>query len=131
MKIFLARGASLALALPLALLAGCNSTPTTITGGGPADTQAADIAAAPPVKLPPAMLASKTYRCKDNSIIYIDYFNDNVTANLHVKKDGTPIPLVAPAAGQPFAGGGYELTGKPDSSAVTFKGPSGSQSCNV
>lgn len=131
MNTAIARGASLALALPLIFLAGCGSKPTTITGSGPADTQAADIAAAPPVKLPPAMLASKTYRCKDNSIIYVDYFNDNVTANLHTKKDGTPIPLAAPAAGQPFAGGGYELTGQPDSNAVTFKSPSGSQSCNI
>lgn len=124
-------------ALPLvalAALAACDNKPTTIVaGGGPADPTANQIAAAPPVKLPPALLATKSYRCKDNSLIYIDWFNDNETANLHLKKkDGTPVHLEAPAAGQPYVGQGYELTGKADSGSVTFKTPGGSgQSCDA
>ena len=74
-------------ALPLSaliLLAACDTKPTTIVGEGPVDVDAEKIKAAPPVKLPPAMLASKSYRCKDNSLIYIDWFNDNMTANLRL-----------------------------------------------
>ena len=113
-------------------LAACNSKPTTIVGGGPVDTTAGQIAAAPPVKLPPALLATKTYRCKDNSLIYIDWFNDSMTANLKVKKkDATPIHLTAEVAGQPLSGEGYQLTGTPTAASVTFKTPSGGgQSCD-
>lgn len=121
-----------ALIAPLALLAGCNSKPTTITGGGPADPTASQIAAAPPVKLPPALLATKSYRCKDNSLIYIDWFNDQMTANLKTKKDGTPVHLTAEAAGQPYSGEGYQLTGTATGPSVTFKNPSGGgQSCDA
>lgn len=117
----------------LVALAACNTKPTTIVGGGPTDTTASQIAAAPPVKLPPALVASKTYRCKDNSLIYIDWFNDSMTANLKVKKkDSTVIHLTAEVAGQPFSGEGYQLTGTPTAPAVTFKSPSGGgQSCDA
>lgn len=116
----------------LTLLAGCNSKPTTITGGGPADPTAAQIAAAPPVKLPPALVATKSYRCKDNSLIYIDWFNDQMTANLKMKKEGTPIHLTAEVAGQPYSGSGYQLTGTAAGASVTFKNPSGGgQSCDA
>src|SRR5437868_15535849 len=98
------------------LLAACDTSPTTIVaGGGPADPDADKIKAAKPVKLPPAVLANKSYRCKDNSLIYIDWFNDNQTANLHLKdKAAQPVNLSSPTPGGPFAGGGYELTGKPE-----------------
>ena len=114
------------------LVSGCNSHPTVITGGGPADPTANQIAAAPPVKLPPALVATKTYRCKDNSLVYIDWFNDNMTANLKVKKkDADAHHLTAEAAGQPFSGDGYQLTGTPTSASVTYKDPKGGgQSCD-
>lgn len=123
-----------ALLAPLALslvLAACGK-PTTITAGGPADPDAEKIKAAPPVKLPPAVLASQTYRCKDNTLVYVDWFNDGTTANIKTKKDGAPTPLTAPAAGQPYAGAGFELTGTADAKAITVKKPGGaSQACNV
>ncbi len=114
-------------------LAACNNKPTTIVAGGPADPTASQIAAAPPVKLPPALLATKSYRCKDNSLVYIDWFNDNTTASLHLKKkDATATHLTAQAAGQPFSGEGYELTGTPTSASVTYKAPGGGgQSCDA
>ena len=91
----------------LILLAACDSQPTTIVAGGPADPDADKIKAAKPVKLPPAVLANKSYRCKDNSLVYIDWFNDNQTANLHVKdKAATPVNLSSPTPGGPFSGGG-------------------------
>ena len=57
MRTLLLRAAPVA---AFALLAACQ--PTTVTGGGDNDPTANEIATAPPVKLPPAMLASKTYR---------------------------------------------------------------------
>lgn len=117
----------------LAALAACNNKPTTITAGSTPDPTANQIAAAPPVKLPPALLATKTYRCKDNSLVYIDWFNDNTTANMHLKKkDAAPIHLTAEAAGQPFSGEGYQLTGNPTGGTVTYKAPGGGgQACDA
>ncbi len=116
----------------LALLAACDSKPTTIVAGGPSDPDAAKIKAAPPVKLPPAMLASKSYRCKDNSLIYIDWFNDNETANLRLKeKTASPTNLTAPSAGAPYTGGGYELTGTADAKTITLKKGGAAQPCDA
>jgi hypothetical protein len=112
-----------------ALLAACQ--PTTVTGGGDNDPTANEIAAAPPIKLPPAILANTTYRCKDNSLAYVTFFNDNMTANLKTKKDGEPIPLTAAEAGKPYEGGGYTVTGAATGKSITLTGPKGTQSCNV
>jgi membrane-bound inhibitor of C-type lysozyme len=122
-------------ALPLAalaLLAACDTKPTTIVaGGGPNDPTADQIKAAPPVKLPPAMLASKSYRCKDNSLIFIDWFNDNQTANLRLKaKTASPTNLAAPSAGAPYVGGDYTLTGTATSATVTLAKGGASQVCD-
>jgi membrane-bound inhibitor of C-type lysozyme len=121
-------------ATPLAaliLLAACDTKPTTIVAGGPNDPTADQIKAAPPVKLPPAMLASKSYRCKDNSLIYIDWFNDNMTANLRLKdKTATPVNLSAPSAGASYAGGAYTLTGAAADKSITLAKGGESQSCD-
>lgn len=124
----------LALTAPLALatvLASCGP-PTTITSNGPTDVTASEIAKAPPVKLPPALLASKTYRCQPgNSVYYVDWFNDSMTATLKTKKDGTAVALAAPAGGQPYVGGGYTLTGTATATGVEIKGPAGKLACTA
>ena len=120
-------------ALPLAALAflsACDTKPTKIVAGGPADPTANEIANAPPVKLPPAMLASKSYRCKDNSLVFINWFNDNMTANLRLKDKTTdPIALTAPAAGEPYVGSDYTLTGDAKGKSVTLAKGGASQTC--
>jgi hypothetical protein len=118
---------------PLAalLLASCNTEPTTVTATEN-DPQAAEVAAAPPVKLPPAMLASKSYRCKDNTLVYVDWFNDSMTANVRTEKGGTPTALSAPAAGQPYVGGGYTVSGTADAKTASITKPGGSaQTCEA
>lgn len=122
-------------ALPLAaltLLAACDTKPTTIiAGGGPNDPTAEQIKNAPPVKLPPAMLANKSYRCKDNSLVYIDWFNDSMTANIHLnEKTSVPINLIAPSAGAPYTNGDYTLTGTATAKSVTLAKGGASQACD-
>ncbi|WP_174273504.1 hypothetical protein [Sphingomonas bacterium] len=114
------------------LLAGCGE-PTTITAGAPNDPTATAVAAAPPVKLPPAMLASKTYRCQPgNAVLYIDWFNDNTSANIKKKKEDAPTALAAPAAGAPFAGGGYVVKGSATDASVSVTAPGGAaQTCSA
>jgi hypothetical protein len=129
MKLQILRATPLA---ALLLLAACDSKPTTIVAGGPSDPDADKIKAAKPIKLPPAMLASKSYRCKDNSLIYVDWFNDNQTANLHLKEKGaTPTVLNAAKPGDPYAGGDYTLTGTATAKSVTLKKGGAAQDCDA
>ena len=96
-----------------AALAGCNKESHTIVAGGdPTDENAAKPAAN--VQLPPSITASKTYRCADNSLIYIDWMSDG-SANVKKKKGetGTTVP-----AGSP------DLKGDAKSSSITYKGQS-------
>ena len=115
-----------------AALAGCgNSEPTVV--GGPADDPANQAPAANgPVELPPAIAASKTYRCKDNGIVSVDWLSDGKSANLRVA-DTAVVQLSAPEAGQPLtAAGGYSLTGTAQASTITLARPDkGSQSCKA
>ncbi len=120
--------------LPLAalvLLAACDTKPTTIVGSGPVDPDAEKIKNAPPVKLPPALLASKSYRCKDNTLVYVDWFNDGTSANFKPKKEATPVALTAPAAGQPYTGGDVTVTGSADAKSITLKKGGSSQACDA
>lgn len=109
-------------------LAACDTSPTTITSG-PADPMKNEIAARGAVELPPAIKSQKTYRCKDNSLAYVDFFDGDKQANVRVgEKNATPTVLVAPEAGQPFVAEGYSLTG--NGATVTLATPAaGSQSC--
>lgn len=116
-------------ALALASLSACGKSEPELVGELP-DPMAAQVANAAPVVLPPAVKDSRSYRCKDNSLIFVDFLADNVTANLRMEKDGTPTKLVAPAAGEPFAAeGGYEVAGTGGSVTVTVPGKA-AQSCS-
>src|SRR3546814_19528289 len=90
---------------------------------------AAELANAAPVELPPSMKASVAFRCKDNSLAFVDFFSGDKLANLRTKKDGEIIRLTAENAGDPLtADGGYKLTG--DQNAITLTTPAGgTQTC--
>lgn len=92
-------------------LAACNQKDNTIEAG-PADPMAEELSNAAPVELPPAILASKTYRCKDNSLAYIDWLSDG-TARVKATKDEVG---AAPAEGA--------LTGDAKSATITLNGKS-------
>lgn len=115
-----------------AALAGCNDQSHTIDAGRPGDDSGA-LANAAPVELPPTIAHSGIYRCKDNSVVYVDWLSDSKTTNLRTDKNGTPIQLKAAEAGQPMvAEGGYSLTGTKDAAAITLARPDkGSQSCKA
>jgi crotonobetainyl-CoA:carnitine CoA-transferase CaiB-like acyl-CoA transferase len=114
-----------------AALAGCNKEDHTIVGG-PDDAMGNDLANAAPVELPPAIAASKIYRCKDNGVVYIDWLADNQTANLRAEKNGPATQLKSAAAGEPLVAEGYSLTGSATAASVTLTRPGkGSQSCKA
>ncbi|MEO7365823.1 MAG: hypothetical protein ABIW03_05850 [Sphingomicrobium sp.] len=120
---------TLALALTAAAaLAGCNKGAQT----NAAAEEANNAAAAVPVELPPAIVASKIYRCKDNSVVYIDWLSDNKSANIRSDKNGAPVQVTGPEAGQAMVAEGYSLTGSATGSNVTLTRPDkGSSSCHA
>jgi hypothetical protein len=63
-----------------AALAGCNKENHTIVAGPPGDD--VNAAANAPIALPPSIQSSKTYRCADNSVVYVDWMSDG---SAHVK----------------------------------------------
>ena len=98
-----------------AALAGCNKSAQTKAAADEANNAAAE--AAPPVELPPSITASKIYRCKDNSVVYIDWLSDNVSANVRTEKNGTPSQVKTGEAGSP-------LTGTASAATITYNGKS-------
>jgi hypothetical protein len=116
-----------------AALAGCNKQDHTIVAGGPPADNEANIAANGPVALPPAILATKLYRCADNSVVTVDYLSDSKTATVHAGKNATPVQVTAAEPGKPMtAEGGYSVEGSPTSSSAKIAVPGhSSQTCNA
>ena len=98
-----------------AALAGCNKDNHTINGNLPDDQTSDNLAAAAPIQLPPSITASKIYRCKDNSVVYIDWLSDNKSANVRTTKTGAATHVDTSAEGAP-------LKGDAKASSVTYKG---------
>jgi hypothetical protein len=114
-----------------AALAGCNKENHTIVAGPEGDEGNAP-ATNEPVTLPPSIASSKIYRCKDNSVVYIDWLSDNKSANFRTKQDATPIALTAPEPGKAMVADGYSLSGTPAGKTVTLERPGkGSQACSA
>jgi uncharacterized lipoprotein YajG len=114
-----------------AALAGCNKENHTIVAGPPGD----DVNAAKNanVQLPPSIVATKLYRCADNSVVTVDYLSDNKSANVRAGKDVTSTLVTSAEAGKPMsAAGGFSVDGSPNSSSAKIAVPGHpSQTCNA
>lgn len=105
---------SLILIAPLSMLAlaACNKSETPAAD---AEADAANTtAAAAPMPMPPSITASKTYRCADNTILHVDYFGANESADIRIgDKAATAIRVTAPKAEVPAAGAAPAAEAKP------------------
>ena len=108
----------------LALLAGCNE-PETITANDD-DPDAAKVAAAPPVHLPPMVMASR----KDNSLVYIDFFNNNTATYKTKKEDTSGTTLTSAGEGKPYTAEGFSVSANSDNISLTAPGK-GSTTCKA
>lgn len=114
----------------LLALAACNSQPKTpdVLDSNP-DPMATALANRAPVELPPAIKAEKTFRCKDNSLLYVTFFEGDKQAFVRTEKAGPSNRLTAANTGDPLtADGGWKLTGSPANITVSQPGKS-SQTC--
>ncbi len=117
-----------AMSAAILTLAACGD-PETITADDN-DPQAAELAKATPKQLPPSIVSSRAYRCKDNSLVYVDFMSDQKTAVFRATKNGSPTLLTAPEAGQAYVAEGYSLTGAGDQINLSRPGK-GSQACKA
>ena len=113
-------------------LAGCNNRPTTI-GADDSDDMKAQLAKAKPVELPPSILLAKTFRCKDNSVITLDFYSDGKSVGVHPKPGTRATVARANAAGAPMTttDGAYTVSGAPNDKSVIITIPGkDKQSCD-
>jgi transposase InsO family protein len=114
------------------ILSACNSQPKApeVVDTNP-DPMANQLANAAPVELPPAIASDKTYRCKDQSLVYVVLLDGGKQAIVRTEPGGSPTTLNAATAGEPMvAEGGWSLTG--DAENITLTTPTkASQSCHV
>ena len=109
-------------------LAGCGKSEPEMIDTNP-DPMANQLANAAPVELPPAVKDSKIYRCKDNSIVYVDFLSDDKSANVRTEKGGTPVQVKADEAGKPMTAEGYSVSGMGKTVEIAVKGGA-AQTCN-
>lgn len=87
--------------LSMLALAACNKTETPAEGEAGSETAAAPAA---PIEMPPAITASGTYRCADNTILYVDFLGKNEAADIRVgDKAATAVRVTAAAPEAPAA----------------------------
>lgn len=127
MKSFLPLALATAALLPLV---ACHSKPK----GDDVANAAADnavLANAAPVEMPPSIRAEKSFRCKDNSLAYVTFFQGDKQAVVKDKQDGPATVLKAANTGDPLtADGGWKMTG--DEKGVTLTRPGkDAVSCHV
>ncbi len=114
---FLAAGAIAA----VLFLAACSDEPEVINASAN-DPMAEQLKKAPPVKeLPPAIASSRTYRCSDNSLFYVDFYTNN-TALLRTVRGGEAITLTAEGGNPPFTGEGRSVSGNGEAVRITAPG---------
>lgn len=109
-----------------AALAGCDN-PTEVVGGSPVDPrneqQLANAVAN--VDLPPAIVASRKYRCGDNGILAIDWMSDGTANSARATPEGqSGVNLVQAEPDGDYTAEGATLKGSPQADEVTFNGQS-------
>ncbi len=108
-----------------AALAGCDQSDHNIVAAGPYDPQANSLVTVAPAEMPPSIVASHTYRCKDNSVVAIDWMsNGKINTARATPKDGTAVSLTQAEAGGAYSGDGTNVTGDPQNKALTYNGKS-------
>ena len=81
----------------LTVLSACESEPEVVKKDDP---MAEALKNSAPIEPPPMIQASRTYRCRDNSLVYIDFFTNN-TAVIRTERGEAPVATVTAEGGNP------------------------------
>src|SRR3546814_2158567 len=91
------------LTVPLAgLLSGCSESDQ-------ADTSNMSTNTTLPIQMPPAIVASHTYRCTGGDVLYVDFLADGTSINVKQRPSGPSLRLTAPSQGLTYVGDGMTL----------------------
>ena len=112
----------------IATLAACNTEPEVVQINKD-DPMADALKNAAPVAAPPMIQASRTYRCRDNSLVYIDFRTDN-SAIIRTERGQPPVATVTAEGGNPpYTGSGYSVSANAEE--ISYTSPRGTQSCHT
>ena len=109
-----------------AALSACDNSDHTIVQGDPYDPQAEMVKnEMANVELPPAIVGSHSYRCKDNSVVKIDWLSNGKVNKARVTpQGGTTTTLDQPEADGAYTAEGTTLSGNAQAQTVTYNGKS-------
>jgi hypothetical protein len=94
------------------------------------DPQAEALKNAAPVAPPPMITESKAYRCRDNSLVFIDFYTNN-SASIRTERRTPPIVTVTAEGGNPpYVAEGYSVSGSGNEISYTAPGK-GTQTCTA
>ncbi|MBB5717391.1 hypothetical protein FHR23_000298 [Stakelama sediminis] len=92
-------------------LAACHKNqPQVVDPRGP-DPQAAALQNAAKVELPPAISSSVTFRCSDNTLAFVDFFQGGKQINFSTDKSEPPTHLTSDTDGGPWANDTLKVSG--------------------
>ena len=112
----------------LLALGACSSEPEVVTVNR-YDPQAEALKNAAPIAPPPMIQASRTYRCRDNSLVYIDFYTNN-TALVRTEQGADPVASVTAEGGNPpYTGSGYSVSANAEE--ISYTSPAGTKSCHT
>lgn len=101
-------------------LSACNNEPEVVNGLP--DAQAEALKNAPPVEAPPMITSQKQYRCSDNSLFVVEFYNNNTAT---IRRGNAQAAATILNAGQdgnpPYSGEGYTLSGNGENVSINGK----------
>ena len=119
-------------AAPLAallVLAACDAPESETVTAVAADPQAEALKNAPAAAPLPMIKANRTWRCKDNSLVYAEFYTDD-TVQIRAEKDGPATKLSAAGGQPPYTAEGWSLSANAEQVTLTAPGKS-AQSCRA
>lgn len=116
----------------IAALAACSQKEPEVVDTRAPDPNAAALANAAPVELPPAIRSQKTYRCKgDNSLVYLTWYQGDKILDARDEKDGPSTRLESTTGAAPWtSAAGWTVGGDTQSIRITVPGK-GPRDCNA
>ena len=107
-------------------LAGCDTRGNTVVlNPDGTEVNEAQEQATANVQLPPSIVGNGKYRCKDNTLISVEWLSDGTTNTARVTPEGgEAVSLSQAEAGGAYTAEGVSLGGEPNAPTVTYKGQS-------
>lgn len=119
--------AAAATAATIALAACNNGQPEVINKYDPMEDALKN---APRVAPPPMIQVTRTYRCRDNLLLYVDFYTNN-TAAVRTTEGAPPVAMLTAEGGNPpYTGSGYSVSGSGTNVTIAAPGHA-SQSCHT